>query len=145
MTASKQYQKSLLNAYSNTQVVGVDSNVIFNQINILNGSSIDFNAGTSVVTLAKPGVYLITIDANISDVDAAGVVTLQINKNGVQIPGAIVNTTAAIDTNYSVNMTTIVKVLPSCCAIDNSANITIVNTGIETTYSNVNISIVKLC
>ena len=96
MTTSKQYQKSLLNAYSNTQVVAQNNNILFNETTILNGCSIDFTAGTGVVTLEKPGVYLITVDANVSDVDAAGVITVQINKNGTQIPGAITNITAAI-------------------------------------------------
>ena len=145
MTTAKQYQKSLLNAYSNTQTVGADNNIIFNEINILNGCSINFNAGSGTITLAKPGIYLVTLDANISDVTAAGVVTAQINRNGVQIPGAIVNVTAAVDTNYPLSISTLVKVLPSCCAVDNVTNITIANTGVEATYSNANITVVKLC
>lgn len=145
MTTVKQYQKSLLSAYSNTQTIGADNAIPFNEINLLNGCSINFSAGTSTINLVKPGIYLITVDATVSDVDVAGVVTIQINRNGVQIPGAIVSDTAAIDTNYSMSITTLVKVLPSCCAIDNQTNITVVNSGIEATYSNTNISIVKLC
>lgn len=40
---------------------------------------------------------------------------------------------------------TIIKVPPSCCAVDNTANLTLVNTGVAAIFTNVNINITKLC
>ena len=43
-----------------------------------------------------------------------------------------------------LTINTIIKVCPSCCAIDNSAAISVVNTGIGAIYSNTTITITKI-
>lgn len=45
----------------------------------------------------------------------------------------------------SLSFSTIIQVKPSCCAVDNNVNLTFVNTGIPTTFSNINVAITKLC
>lgn len=54
------------------------------------------------------------------------------------------STTALTDVE-SLSFSTIVQVKPSCCAVDNNVNLTFVNTGIPTTFSNINVAITKLC
>ena len=142
---SEQYKKSLLNTYTNTtQAVVADGLLRFDNINIDTGCSIDFTAGSNSVTLDKPGAYLVLADVTFNT-DAAGVATIQINKNGNAINGATASTTTVIGNNYSMDASTIVKVLPSCAVVDNTAVITVANTGIAATYTNVNIIVIKLC
>ena len=44
----------------------------------------------------------------------------------------------------NVSFSTIVRVLNSCACIDNTANLTVVNTRLEATYSDAEITIVRL-
>lgn len=141
------YQKSLLNTYTNTsQTVTTGANIRFDNINVLDGCSIDFNAGTTSITLEKAGVYLVTIDATVSDAGTPGAVGLQINRNGAGVNGATsrVVTTASTDV-YPLGVSTLVKVLPSCCAVDNTTVLTISNIGLSAIYANANLTVVKLC
>lgn len=76
---------------------------------------------------------------------STGLVSTQLYNNGVAIPGALSSIT--IDTAGSlknVSFSTIVRVLNSCACIDNTANLTVVNTGLEATYSDAEITIVRL-
>lgn len=142
---SEQYKKSLLNTYTNTtQIVAVNGILRFDNVNIDTGCSIDFTPGASSITLDKPGAYLVLVDV-ILNTDAAGVATIQVNKNGTAINGTDASVTTVIGNDYTLNTSTIVKVLPSCAAIDNKAVITVANTGIAATYTNVNLIIIKLC
>lgn len=52
---------------------------------------------------------------------------------------------AAVTDIANVSFSTIIKVLPSCTIIDNLQTLTLSNTGLEATYSNINIVITKLC
>ena len=65
--------------------------------------------------------------------------TFQLNKPG--------NYYVTFNADGAVNLafSTIIKVPPSCCAIDNAVSLTLVNTGVAATYTNVNINITKLC
>ena len=144
---NKQYQKSLLNTYTNTsQTITTSGNIRFDNVNVLDGCSIDFNAGTTSITLDKAGVYFITMDATVSDAGTPGAVSFQINKNGASINGATakVVTTASTDV-YALSASTIVKVLPSCCSTDNTTIVTVSNTGLSAIYTNANLTVVKLC
>jgi hypothetical protein len=69
-----------------------------------------------------------------------------LQNNGVAVPGAIATfTTTVADDATNLAFSTIIRVPPSCCAVDNTANLTLVNTGVAATYTNVNINITKLC
>ena len=146
-TMNKQYQKSLLNAYANTnQTIAANETINFSNSNILTGCSIVFNAGSAAIQLKKPGVYLVSFNANVAEGGTLGIISAQLAKNGININGAIssVDSTAAGDVG-NINFNTLIKVLPSCCSIDNTTTLTVVNSGIEAIYSNANITVVKLC
>ena len=142
---SEKYRKSLLNTYNvSSQAVDTGDTLLFNNVNIDTGCSIDFSPGTGEITLQNPGVYLILADATIS-ATAPGVVTMQINRGSNAINGAKTSTTVEAGSSYSSSVSTLVKVLPSCCAVNNSVIITVINSGIATTYTNLNLTAIKLC
>lgn len=145
MSCNNQYQKSVLSASSGAQTLLTNANIPFNTTNLLNGVSIEFNGGTTI-SLVKPGVYLISVDANVAEAGTAGLISMQVQKNGVNINGAkaSVDSSATGDAE-NIHVTTLVKVLPSCCMVNNNANITVVNNGVGAVYSNTNITVVKLC
>ena len=146
-TLNKQYQKSVLNAYTNqNQTLTTGQSLIFNNINLLNGCSIDFIAGSGSIELEKSGVYLVTVDAIAVESGTVGDVTIQLQKNGVNVNGATASENSTADTDIvNLSFSTLVRVLPSCASIDNTTVLTILNTGVGATFSNVNINIIKLC
>jgi hypothetical protein len=136
----------MINSYSLiSQTVAVDGTLNFDTTRVLTGCTVKHADGTPTFTLTKPGYYFVTFDGTITDT-AAGIVTVQLLNGGVAVPGAEASiTNAAVTDERSFSFTTIVRVLPSCCAIDNTTTLTVANTGIAATYSVANINITKLC
>ena len=136
----------MINAYSLTnQVVPIDGLLDFNTNRVLTGCTVRHAEGTPSFTLTKPGYYYVTFNGTITNT-AAGIVTVELLNGGVAVPGAEASiTNAAVTDERSFSFATIIRVLPSCCAIDNTTTLTVANTGIAATYSVANINITKLC
>lgn len=135
----------MISSYNTTtQAVLTDGVVNFTTDRILTGCTATRDGQT--FQLSKPGYYYVTFNAVAAATSAVGELTVQLYDNGVPVQGALASktvTTAAENDTYSFS--TIIRVLPSCCAVSNTGNLTIVNTGVGATYSNVNINITKLC
>lgn len=136
----------MINSYTTTsQTVAVDGKLNFDTTRILTGCTVKHADGTPTFVLTKPGYYYITFNGIVTDT-TAGNVTVQLLNGTEEIPGATSSTTVAATTDENTVMfATIVRVLPSCCAIDNTTRLSVVNTGIEATFSVANINITKLC
>lgn len=135
----------MINSYTITnQSVAVDDTLNFNVTRILTGCTVKHVDGSASFTLTKPGYYYVTFNADVLGT-AAGNVTAELINGSVAVPGATATTTIAIGETESIAFATIVRVLPSCAAIDNTTTLTILNTGVEVTYTNANINITKLC
>ena len=143
----QRYQKSILDTYTTANTaVAVDGLLPLEQNNILTGCSITHVAGSTTVSLVKPGQYLVAFNADGTTSGTAGNISVQLYNNGVAVPGAI--STAEMDTTIdtgNVSFTKVISVKPSCCVIDNTANLTFVNTGVATLYTNINVNVIKLC
>ena len=127
-----------------TQEVAANGLLTFSTDRILTGCTATRNGQT--FQLNKPGYYYVTFNADGAATTAAGDIVVVLQNNGIAVPGAIATqTVAAADDAVNLAFATIIRVLPSCCAVDNTANLTLVNTGVATTYTNVNINITKLC
>lgn len=65
--------------------------------------------------------------------------------NGTAVPGALSSDTSASTTDVrNLSFTKVIRVNPSCCAVNNQANLTFVNTGLGAIYTNANVVITKL-
>ena len=127
-----------------TQEVAANGLLTFSTDRILTGCTTTRNGQT--FQLNKPGYYYVTFNADGAATTAAGDIVVVLQNNGIAVPGAIATqTVAAADDAVNLAFATIIRVSPSCCAVDNTANLTLVNTGVATTYTNVNINITKLC
>lgn len=59
--------------------------------------------------------------------------------------GALSSDTSASTTDVrNISFTKVIRVNPSCCAVNNQANLTFVNTGLGAIYTNANVVITKL-
>ena len=135
----------MISSYNNTsQDVAINGLLTFTTDRILTGCTATRNGQT--FQLNKPGYYYVTFNADGAATTAVGDIIVVLQNNGVAVPGAIATfTTTVADDATNLAFSTIVRVPPSCCAVDNTANLTLVNTGVAATYTNVNINITKLC
>ena len=135
----------MLSSYNNTtQEVAINGLLTFTTDRILTGCTATRNGQT--FQLNKPGYYYVTFNADGAATTAVGDIVVVLQNNGVAVPGAIATfTTTVADDATNLAFSTIIRVPPSCCAVDNTANLTLVNTGVAATFTNVNINITKLC
>ena len=135
----------MISSYNNTsQEVAINGLLTFTTDRILTGCTATRNGQT--FQLNKPGYYYVTFNADGAATTAVGDIIVVLQNNGVAVPGAIATfTTTVADDATNLAFSTVIRVPPSCCAVDNTANLTLVNTGVATTYTNVNINITKLC
>lgn len=135
----------MISSYNNTsQEVAINGLLTFTTDRILTGCTATRNGQT--FQLSKPGYYYVTFNADGAATTAVGDIVVVLQNNGVAVPGAIATfTTTVADDATNLAFSTIIRVPPSCCAVDNTANLTLVNTGVAATYTNVNINITKLC
>lgn len=127
-----------------SQAVAADSTLNFDITRILTGCTVKHVDGTPTFTLNKPGYYFVTFDGVITGTEA-GIVTVELINGNTAIPGALASATATVGDTATLNFATIVRVLPSCAAIDNTVKLTVLNSGVAATYTNANINITKLC
>ena len=135
----------MISSYNNTsQDVAINGLLTFTTDRILTGCTATRNGQT--FQLNKPGYYYVTFNADGAATTAVGDIVVVLQNNGVAVPGAIATfTTTVADDVTNLAFSTIIRVPPSCCAVDNTANLTLVNTGVAATFTNANINITKLC
>ncbi len=127
-----------------SQAVAVDGTLNFDTTRVLTGCTVKHADGTPTFTLTRPGYYFVTFDGVVT-ADAAGTVTVELLNGADPVSGAIASTTLAADGIATLNFSTIVRVLPSCPAIDNTTKLSVLNSGIGATFTSANINITKLC
>lgn len=65
--------------------------------------------------------------------------------NGTLVPGATASVSSASTTDVrSLAFSKLIQVKPSCCAVNNTTNLTFNNAGLATTFTNVNVVITKI-
>ena len=106
----------------------------------------DFD-GNNVI-LQQSGIYHITVTATVSGAEA-GDVTLALYENGIAIPGVVATETITTpDTEFRDLTLDYYVLVDSACVLGNVATvqkaITLVNTGIEATYTNVTVNVDKV-
>lgn len=135
----------MLEGYSTNITVATDASVPFNNVTIEKGCTAKLDAPGSI-TLNKSGVYMISVDAA-GTPTTAGVMSIQLSKDGVLQPQAQSAVTGATTDISNVSFVTLVQVKQdntcSCCT--SPTVVRIVNTGVPATYSIANICVTKIC
>lgn len=135
-------QKSALSTVSSaTQTLAANGYIEFTNNNLLTGVAITHLPGSTSIGLTK-GLYMVTANADVTPT-AAGDIAVQLVNNGVAVSGAKGSVTGASDTMYSIGFATLVRVLPSCYAINNNASLQVQLTAAGS-VSNANMNVVKL-
>jgi hypothetical protein len=136
----------MINSYnSTTQNVAVGAAYVFDTNRIVTGCTVGHVPGTAAFTLTKPGYYYVTFNTTFTT-EATGNATVELQNGGILVPGATATETitTAGDTK-SLAFATIIRVLPSCAAIDNTTTLTFVSTTLALDATIANVNITKLC
>ena len=136
----------MINSYTNTtQTVAANELLSFAEDRVKTGCTVVHTPGSTTFTLKRPGFYFVTLNADVTTSETAGNVVLTLQNNGTAIPGAVATSYAAAAVNVgNVAFSAIIQVRPSCCAVSNTTNLTVANTGVSATISNVSLVITKL-
>ena len=136
----------MINSYNaSTQTLNANEAVAFTTDRIRTGCTAIRSAEGNSFTLTRPGYYYVAVNADASTSDAAGNVVLELYQNGSAVLGAkATNYSAAAVNINNLAFSTIIQVRPTCCAVMNATNISVVNTGIASTVTNANIVITKI-
>ena len=128
-----------------TQNVAIEAAYVFDTNRIVTGCTVGHTPGTSTFTLTKPGYYYVTFNTTFTT-EATGIATVELRNGTNPIPGAIAAeaVTTAGDTK-TLAFATIIRVLPSCAAIDNTTTLTFVSTTLALDVTTANVNITKLC
>lgn len=142
----KNYCKEILDTYTSTNTtVNENAAIPFEQNYITLGKSITHAPGTSVIQISCPGYYLINFNAEGSITGETGAFTVQLFNNGIAVPGANSTSGSTSTTNVeTIGFSKIIQVKPSCCSINNTANLTFVNSGASSVYTTANLNISKI-
>ena len=105
-----------------SQTIAVDGTLNFDTTRVLTGCTVKHADGTPTFTLDKPGYYFITFDGIVTSA-TAGTVTVELLNGADPVPGASASIALVADGIATLNFSTIVRVLPSCPAIDNTTKL----------------------
>ncbi len=136
----------MIEAYSNNITVSSNSLVPFKTVFKKNNSVV--MSGDSTIQFKKCGIYDVSVNAT-GIAQAGGNVNLQLVINGVEVPYAFATETAG-DTTSLHNLAFTAKVqVPATvngnCPCSPDFTVSVINAGVETTYSLVNILVEKRC
>lgn len=136
----------MINSYTSTsQTILTNALINFNINAVKTGCTVTHAEGTPTFSLNRPGLYYVAFNADALPT-AAGDLVAQLRSNNELVPGAIATTTTGTTTSTeNLFFSRVIQVKPSCCSIDNSVKLTVINSGVGATYSNANIVITKLC
>ena len=86
-------------------------------------------ASQTSLKLCVPGRYLVIFHAVAASNTAASPFTVALYKDNVAIPGVETTITSTVaEDKQTMSLSTIINVLPSCCAINNTTNIQVIVT-----------------
>ncbi|HAH17800.1 MAG TPA: hypothetical protein DCL29_02140 [Eubacterium sp.] len=135
----------MLQGYSENINVATNATIPFNNVSIEKGCTARLDAPGSI-QLNKSGVYMVSVDAA-GTPTAAGVMSIQLSKDGVlqpQAQSAVTGATTDID-NMSFLSLVQVKQDNTCNCCSSPTFIRVINTGVPVDYVITNIVVTKVC
>ena len=136
----------MINSYNTaTQELDVNEDIVFSTNRISTDYTISHISGATTFVITKPGYYLVEFNGDGATQATAGLVTTALFKNGVEVEGAEASEYSSAATEVvNLGFSSVIKVLPACCCVDNNVILTIRNTGVASTFTNANLIITKL-
>ena len=124
------------------QALTTGSNITFDTNRVATSCSAQHLAGSPAVVLNRPGYYFVSFNsiATATEATETAPITVQLFNEDEQIPGATSSALSATNTtDVNLAFSTIVRIRPSCCSIDNTGILTFKNTGADATFTTPNV------
>jgi hypothetical protein len=138
----------MLETYSQNVSVTTNTAIPLNSVPLQKGCTA-VRTGTTSIQLNKCGVYMVGFDATATiSGTATGNITVQMMKNGTLQPQALTTTSSTSATDLeSISFNTLVQVSESnsCKCCDSPTVISFINTGVGATFTQVNVTVTKIC
>lgn len=134
----------MIEVYSLNVAVDSQSAIPLNNVTIKKGCTA-INSSPSTIQLNKAGVYMLSCNASATP-DEAGLVSIQLYKNGVAQPQAVSSFTGTVGDTNTLSFTTLVQVSEdnTCCCCDSPTMLQILNVGGDATFD-INVAVTKIC
>lgn len=136
----------MLKAYSTNVSVEENAAIPLNNISLLKGTSSQL-IGASTIQLNKCGIYEVTVSATVT-ANTAGLISLQMARNGILQPFDITETTAADTTSlHAIGFSTLVQVDKNNninCICSSPITLSFLNNGVDATYNNIIVTVVRV-
>lgn len=135
----------MLEVYSDNLDVISGSSIPLNNISLQKGTTAVLSSNATI-QLNKRGIYDVEVDGY-GEAGVAGLITVQLMRNGVLQPQAISSVTGATGEVDTFNFHTQVQVLSdnTCCCGTAPTLLQIINTGVDITGAHINVCVSKLC
>ena len=119
-------------------------NFLLNKIKI--SCSVQHQEGSPSIVLHGAGTYKIEFNGIFTAPSTeATTINVQMLSDNVVVPDALAVATSTSTTDYvNLAFTTLVRVKPSCCAVDNTTTLTFLNTNADILF-NANVVVTKIC
>ncbi len=125
-----------------SQTLTSGSNITFDTNRVATSCSSQHMAGSPSIVLNRPGYYFVSFNsiAAASAATETAPITVQLFNEDIEIPGAVASELSTANTDdVNLSFSTIVRVRPSCCAIDNTGILTFRTTGADATFTTPNV------
>ena len=137
----------MIETYSKNITVPTNTAIPFNNVALVKGCTAQKQSPTTV-QFNKAGVYEVIVSAS-ANAEAAGDISIQLQKDNVVQPQTISTVTAAdTATLYTLGFTTLVQVSHNNCNCNcaiSPVTIQVINTGQEATFDTIDMVITKIC
>lgn len=123
-----------------------DSAIVFDNKVVQTGCTVTANAPSNTITLHRPGFYKVDFNAVVSNDEASTeLIGIIMESNGVEVPEAQTSATSSSTTGVeAVSLSTLVRVRPNCCAVDNTARLQFKVTGSNALVYFANVVVTKI-
>lgn len=110
---------------SGGRAVQENTSIVFDNKTIQTDCTVTANEPTNTITLRRAGIYLVQFNAIISNTTSASeFIVINMERDGVDVPEAHTGaTSSSISDLVVVSFSTLVRVKPSCCAVDNTTRL----------------------
>ncbi len=125
-----------------SQTLTTGSNITFDTNRVATNCTAQHTVGSPLVVLNRPGYYYISFNtiAAATEETETSPITVQLYDEDNEILGATASALSASNTSeVNLSFSTIIKVKPSCCMVDNTGMVTIKSTGVSATYTTPNL------
>ena len=124
------------------QTLTSGSNISFDTNRVATSCTSQHLAGSPSIVLNRPGYYFISFNtiAAASNATETTPITVQLYNEDDLIEGATASELSAADTDIvNLSFSTIVRVRPSCCYVDNTGILTFKSTGADAVFTTPNV------